>query len=110
VRQGLRLDPSLQAISDFLENQKDLIEQVRCDLTRGFEKSRDGSQRLDAATGAALDGSLACQELELSGIARADCRRMHTAPGVKVVSIQQRGGTKAPEREAYEKSREFTDG
>src|ERR1700682_3137806 len=30
--------------------------------------------------------------------------------GVKVVCIPQRGGTKAPEREAYEKSREFKDG
>jgi IS5 family transposase len=30
--------------------------------------------------------------------------------GVKVVCIPQRGGTKAPERAAYEKSREFKDG
>jgi IS5 family transposase len=30
--------------------------------------------------------------------------------GVKVVCIPQRGGTKAPEREAYEKSAEFKDG
>jgi IS5 family transposase len=30
--------------------------------------------------------------------------------GVKVVCIPQRGGTKAPEREAYEKSREFKAG
>jgi hypothetical protein len=30
--------------------------------------------------------------------------------GVKVVSIPQRGGTKTPEREAYEKSLEFKDG
>jgi IS5 family transposase len=34
------------------------------------------------------------------------CKRQ----GVKVVCIPQRGGTKAPEREAYEKSREFKDG
>jgi hypothetical protein len=30
--------------------------------------------------------------------------------GVKVVCIPQRGGTKSPEREAYEKTREFKDG
>src|SRR4029077_3771497 len=36
VRQGLRLEPLLQAISDFLDDQKDIIEQVRCDLTRGL--------------------------------------------------------------------------
>ena len=34
MRQGLHLEPLLQAISDFLENQKVVIEQVRCDLTR----------------------------------------------------------------------------
>ena len=37
VRQGLRLEPLLQAISDFLDDQKDIIEQVRCDLTRGLK-------------------------------------------------------------------------
>src|SRR6202795_3594131 len=39
VRQGLRLEPLLQAISDFLDDQKDIIEQVRCDLTRGLKKA-----------------------------------------------------------------------
>ena len=34
VRQGLCLEPVLQTISDFLDDQKDMIEQVRCDLTR----------------------------------------------------------------------------
>ena len=37
VRQGLRLEPLLQGISDFLDDQKEMIEQVRCDLTRGRE-------------------------------------------------------------------------
>jgi IS5 family transposase len=36
----------------------------------------------------------------------ASCKQQ----GVEVVCIPQRGGTKAPEREAYEKSREFKDG
>ena len=31
MRQGLRLEPLLQAISDFLDDQKDMIEQVRCE-------------------------------------------------------------------------------
>ena len=42
VRQGLRLEPLLQAISDFLDDQKDIIEQVRCDLTRGLKKAETG--------------------------------------------------------------------
>jgi IS5 family transposase len=29
MRQGLHLEPLLQAISDFLDDQKDMIEQVR---------------------------------------------------------------------------------
>ena len=39
VRQGLRLEPLLQAISDFLDDQKDMIEQVRSDAW--FEEGRD---------------------------------------------------------------------
>jgi IS5 family transposase len=46
MRQGLRLEPLLQAISDFLENQKDMIEQVRCDLTRGLKKAETGRNGL----------------------------------------------------------------
>src|SRR5450631_2305689 len=42
MRQGLRLEPLLQAISDFLDDQKDMIEQVRCDLTRGLKKAETG--------------------------------------------------------------------
>ena len=46
VRQGLRLEPLLQAISDFLDDQKDIIEQVRCDLTRGLKKAETGRSGL----------------------------------------------------------------
>ena len=42
MRQGLRLEPLLQAISDFLDDQKDMIEQVRGDLTRGLKKAETG--------------------------------------------------------------------
>ena len=44
--QGLRLDPLLQALSDFLDNQKDIIEQVRCDLTRGLKNAETGRRGL----------------------------------------------------------------
>src|SRR5260370_2232352 len=46
VRQGLRLEPLLQAISDFLDTQKDMIEQVRRDLTRGLKKAEAGRSGL----------------------------------------------------------------
>ena len=46
MRQGLRLEPLLQAISDFLDGQKDLIEQVRCDLTRGLKNPETGRHGL----------------------------------------------------------------
>jgi transposase, IS5 family len=46
VRQGLRLEPLLQAIADFLDNQKDMIEQVRCDLTRGLKRAETGRSGL----------------------------------------------------------------
>jgi IS5 family transposase len=45
LHQGLRLEPLLQSISNFLDDQKDMIEQVRRDLTRGLknpETGRDG--------------------------------------------------------------------
>ncbi|WP_213255626.1 ISNCY family transposase [Bradyrhizobium sp. sBnM-33] len=46
VRQGLCLEPLLQAISDFLDDQKDIIDQVRCDLTRGLKKAETGRSGL----------------------------------------------------------------
>src|SRR5271167_4462933 len=46
MRQGLRLEPLLQAISDFLDDQKDMIEQVRRDLTRGLKKAETGRHGL----------------------------------------------------------------
>ena len=46
MRQGLCLEPLLQAISDFLKNQKDMIEQVRCDLTRGLKNPETGRSGL----------------------------------------------------------------
>src|SRR5712675_316482 len=46
MRQGLRLEPLLQAISDFFDDQKDMIEQVRCDLTRGLKKAETGRSGL----------------------------------------------------------------
>jgi IS5 family transposase len=46
MRQGLRLDPLLQAISDFLGDQNDMINKVRCDLTRGLKNADTGRRGL----------------------------------------------------------------
>src|ERR1700694_3062849 len=46
MHQGLCLEPVLQTISDFLDDQKDMIEQVRRDLTRGLKKPETGRNGL----------------------------------------------------------------
>jgi transposase, IS5 family len=46
MRQGVRLEPLLQAISDFLDDQEDIIEQVRRDLVRGLKKPGSGRRGL----------------------------------------------------------------
>src|SRR5881628_1086367 len=41
-RQGLQLEPTLRAISEFLDQQQILVEQVRKDLERGLKNTRTG--------------------------------------------------------------------
>ena len=49
LQQGLTLEPLLQAISDFLDDQKEMIEAVRRDLQRGLKKPRTGRNGLTPA-------------------------------------------------------------
>ena len=37
IHQGLQLDPMLQAISDFLDNEATIIEAIQSDLQRGLK-------------------------------------------------------------------------
>src|ERR1700732_3671428 len=46
MRQGMRLEPQLQAIADFLDDQKEMIERVRRDLVRGLKKPGSGRRGL----------------------------------------------------------------
>jgi transposase, IS5 family len=46
VRQGVRLEPILQAICDFLDDQQAIVEQVRRDLARGLKKPKSGRRGL----------------------------------------------------------------
>jgi IS5 family transposase len=43
MQQGMALDPLLATISDLLEGDHDLIEQVRVDLERGLKRPELGS-------------------------------------------------------------------
>lgn len=47
-RQGLALEPTLQAVADFLGAHPDLVEQVRQDLVRGLKQPQTGREGLTA--------------------------------------------------------------
>ncbi|HEY1472949.1 MAG TPA: ISNCY family transposase [Pseudolabrys sp.] len=49
MRQGVRLEPLLEAISNFLDTQHEMIERVRRDLVGGLKKPRKGRRGLTAA-------------------------------------------------------------
>jgi len=66
MRQGVRLEPLLEAISKFLDSQHGMIERVRRDLVRGLKQPRKGRCGLTAPQVAALAGCDARQELGLS--------------------------------------------
>ncbi len=48
LHQGLRLDPTLQAISDFLDQHAETVARVRQDLQRGLKKPHTGRNGMDA--------------------------------------------------------------
>lgn len=45
--QGVQLDPTLQAISDFIDQHADIVEQVRRDLQRGLNQPHTGRNGLN---------------------------------------------------------------
>ena len=49
LRQGVRLEPLLRAICDFLDKQPALVERVRRDLVRGLKQPDHGRRGLTAA-------------------------------------------------------------
>src|SRR5215831_5988805 len=46
MRQGVRLEPLLQAISDFIDEHREIVEQVRRDLVRGLRRPKTGRRGL----------------------------------------------------------------
>ena len=79
MRQGVRLEPLLQAIADFLDDQKEMIERVRSDLVRGLKKPGSGRNGLTVPQVLRSLSSDAGQELGLSRTARTDRRRIDAA-------------------------------
>ena len=70
--QGIFLDPALQTISDFLDQQEEMIEKVRRDLERGLKNPHTGPSGLTPAQVLRSLGADARQELGLSRAARTD--------------------------------------
>ena len=86
MRQGLvRLEPLLQAISDFLDDQKEMIERVRSDLVRGLKKPGSGRSGLTPQQVLRSLVLMRRQELGLSRAARTDRRRIDAAPVHRVL-------------------------
>ena len=71
MRQGMRLEPLLQAIADFLDDQKEMIERVRRDLVRGLKKPGSGRR--------GLTPQQILRALGLSRTSRTDRRRIDAA-------------------------------
>jgi transposase, IS5 family len=46
IRQGVRLEPILQVISDFLDGRQQIVERVRRDLARGLKQPKSGRRGL----------------------------------------------------------------
>ena len=46
IRQGVRLESLLQAISDFLDDQQEIVDRVRQDLARGLKQPKSGRRGL----------------------------------------------------------------
>ena len=46
IRRGIRLEPLLQAICNFLDDQQQIVEQVRRDLARGLKNPKSGRRGL----------------------------------------------------------------
>lgn len=48
IQQGIQLEPALKAIADFLDQHRNIIQRVRCDLVRGLKNPATGRSGLTA--------------------------------------------------------------
>ena len=92
LRQGVRLEPLLQAICNFLDKQPALVDRVRRDLVRGLKRPHHGRRGLTAAQ--------VLRALVLMRVKNWDYRelRERIADGIGAASVHQfllRGGAQA---------------
>jgi IS5 family transposase len=80
LEQGVRLEPMLKAISDFLDDHGHLIDKVRRDLNRGLKNPKTGRSGLTAQQ---VLRSFVLQrvKLELPRTERTNRRRIYIAEG-----------------------------
>jgi len=57
VPKGVRMEPVLQIISEFLSEHDELTDLVRNDLTRGLKNPKAGRKGVDSQSGAAVANS-----------------------------------------------------
>src|SRR5262252_839505 len=98
LRQGVRLEPLLQAICDFLDKQPVLIERVRRDLVCGLKKPRKGRRGLTA--------SQTLRALVLMRVKNWDYRelRERIADGITLRQFTDFYCAKVPEHDAFNRS------
>jgi hypothetical protein len=117
MRQGLELEPLLQAISDFLDDHEGLIGKIRGDLRRGLtnpDTGRSGLVPREVLRSLERHKKAFGRAPELYGADRGFysernltlCQRS----GVNVVCIPQSGGKRVADRDAYEKTPAFKQG
>jgi IS5 family transposase len=97
--QNLRqLDPTLQAISDFLDRQSELVEKVRRDLQRGLKKPGAGR--------AGLSASQALRSLVLMRIKNWDYRELRERidDGVRLRTFTHFDSHAVPQHDAFNRA------
>jgi len=78
IHQHIELEPTLQAIADFIDTHAAIVEHVRRDLERGLKQPTTGRKGLTAQRPPVGDPD-AREELGLSRAARTDRGRVHVA-------------------------------
>jgi IS5 family transposase len=98
MRQGVRLEPLLQAISDFLDQQHGMIERVRRDLVGGLKQPDKGRRGLSAAQ--------VLRSLALMRVKNWDYRelRERIADGLTLRQFTDFYGEPVPKHDAFNRS------
>jgi IS5 family transposase len=98
INQGISLDPTLQAISDFIDDQPDILEMVRQDLQRGLKNPATGRSGMNAAQ--------VLRSLALMRIKNWDYRelRERIADGYTLRRFTQFNSKVVPKHDAFNRS------